>query len=148
MPASAFSLPVTGTITRSGGVTQVVLGGHLTGYDSFLSGALQIGEQHIWVLIITLDNVTVLRAVEGESLPIGLTSFTGTLHLSHGARPSIAPDDLAIAASRQGRTLNSLDDAEFRYALKFLAEATTTAIRQARIDAIVSALAPLAQPRV
>ena len=41
------------------------------------------------------------------------------------------------------RALDALDNAELRYALTFLEEATTADIRQARISAIVAALPPV-----
>ncbi|WEH40966.1 hypothetical protein [Streptomyces sp. AM 2-1-1] len=45
----------------------------------------------------------------------------------------------------EGRSLEALDEAELRYVLTFLAESTTTTIRQARVEAIVSALPMVAR---
>lgn len=59
---------------------------------------------------------------------------------THRGRSRAIPPDLQKAADTRGRRLNALDDAEIRYALTFLEEATTGAIRTSRIDAIVSAL--------
>jgi len=94
------------------------------------------------VRIITLDDVTVLRPVDPSGLADISGSSPGLLHLPHGARARIVPGDLADRAVQNGRALDLLDDAELRYALTFLEEATTDVIRQARIAAIVAALPP------
>lgn len=48
--------------------------------------------------------------------------------------------DRQETAVHEGRSLATLDEAELRYVLTFLSESTTTAVRQARVAAIVSAL--------
>lgn len=66
--------------------------------------------------------------------------WSGILHLPNGLRSRVVPRDLEAAANARGRRLDALDTAETRYALTFLAEATTDQIRAARVDAIVQAL--------
>ncbi|MGF1646845.1 MAG: hypothetical protein ACFCVF_08000 [Kineosporiaceae bacterium] len=45
------------------------------------------------------------------------------------------------------RDIGSLDEAGLRYVLTFLGEASTAAIRRARLDLIVHALPPLSDAR-
>ena len=66
--------------------------------------------------------------------PSGLAARVRSIHAQN------RPADLVNAARADGRTLAHLDDAELRYALTFLAEATTGRIRQARIRVIIDAL--------
>jgi hypothetical protein len=142
MPATTTSIPVSGTVRHPDGAgdAQLVLTERIGGYDTFLSGVLDIGAQRIRVWIISLDDVTVLRPVRGGDVTDLTPTWTGALHLPHGARPRAIPADLATTAGQRHAMLDTLDDAELRYALTFLGEATTTRIRQSRIDAIVSAL--------
>jgi hypothetical protein len=144
MPATATTVPVTGSIRYAEGSWQLVLSERLGGHDTFLTGELQLGDRRLAVRIITLDDVTVLRGTDPRAFAEGGITCTGTLHLPHGARPRAVPADLDEAASAGQRSLAGLDDAELRYALTFLEEATTSKIRRARIDAIVAAL-PAAQ---
>jgi hypothetical protein len=140
MPDSLQSLPVTGTVTADSEGTMLVLSERLGGHDTFLTGQLQLdGAPPVTVRILTFDDVTVLR-LTGHSLKPFAQTWAGVLHLPHGWRTRSVPQDLATAASADHRDLGTLDDAELRYALTFLEEAQTTAIRQARIDAILVAL--------
>ena len=140
MPEISHSRPVTGTVVIDSEGTMLVLSERLDGYDTFLNGKLQFGEAPpMGVRILTLDDVTVLRLLD-QSL-IHLTDpWTGILHLPHGWRARSIPDDLMVAAEKAYRELAALDEAELRYALTFLSEASTDTIRQARIEAIVNAL--------
>ncbi|MEV6598814.1 hypothetical protein AB0M36_18420 [Actinoplanes sp. NPDC051346] len=151
MPASTLSIPVTGTVRHIDGETQLVLSERIAGHDTFLSGTLEIASKSVPVRIITLDNVTVLRPLNPADAAGIQPAWTAKLGLPHGARPHAIPADLTTAAEQQHRALDALDEAELRYALTFLEEATTTAIRQSRIDAIVGALprsaAQLTNPR-
>jgi HAD superfamily hydrolase (TIGR01509 family) len=146
MPAITASIPVTGTIASTPSGRQFVLSHKLTGIDTFLSGVLEIAGQRVRVRILTLDDVTVLRPDEpvatGGSVATEDGPWTGELHVSHGQRPGTVPDDLQEAARRARRDITSLDEADRRYALTFLGEATTAEIRAARIDVIVDALPP------
>lgn len=135
------SLPVTGTIPPDSSGSMVILSQRLDGYDTFLTGFLELDDGVLTpVHIVTMDDVTLLRPAQGAVLPWLAETWSGTLHLRHGQRPRTVPADLADAARTHGRDLNSLDSAELRYALTFLGEATTAAIRRARIDAVISAL--------
>ncbi|MGH3905508.1 MAG: hypothetical protein ACRDTE_15180 [Pseudonocardiaceae bacterium] len=140
MPQIATALPVRGTVTTDAAGPLIVLANRLDGYDTFLTGQLELaGRSAIGVRIFTFDDVTVLRPRdESVSLPAG--ECAGVLHLSHGWRNQRVPADLVAAAAAAHRDLARLTDAEQRYALTFLGEATTDAIRQGRIDIIVSAL--------
>lgn len=140
MPATVHSLPVMGSISEGDGTLQFVLAERLGGYDTFLTGVLEVDQKRIAVRIITLDDVTVLRPIDRSALADTAATCAGVLHLPHGVRRRTIPADLATEAARQHRTLDLLDDAELRYALTFLEEATTSAIRGARIAAIVAAL--------
>lgn len=140
MPATTTIITVTGTVRHVGGETQLVLAERIVGYDTFLSGILEVSGQILPVRIITLDDVTVLRVLKPADVAGIGPAWSGQLRLPHGARPPAIPADLAAAAAHQHRTLDALDDAELRYALTFLDEATTERIRQSRIAAIVAAL--------
>jgi len=146
MPATAHSLPIKGSISDRDGTPQVVLTERLVGYDTFLTGVLDIGQQRVPVRIITLDDVTVLRPVEATALAGATDTYSGVLHLSHGSRRRTIPEDLALEVARRHRTLDLLDEAELRYALTFLEEATTETIRQARIAVIADAIASVDSP--
>ncbi|WP_405009579.1 hypothetical protein [Kitasatospora sp. NBC_01539] len=141
MTRSSESIPVRGTTRYDEHGSLLVLEHRLDGHDTFLSGELDLGEGRVPVRIISLDDVTVLRPM--HRLPAPAPTWAGTLHLPHGLRPRTIPVDLAEAAQMHGRDLGALDQAETRYALTFLGEATTEPIRAARLEAIVSAL-PLA----
>ncbi|MFI1868564.1 hypothetical protein [Streptomyces jumonjinensis] len=140
MPGTAVTIRVDGTVSPGAGGPLLLLSERLDGHDTFLTGALNIGGTTFPVRILTLDDVTVLRPVEDLPALAEGTRWQGTLHLPHGTRPRSAPPDLREAAAREGRFLDGLDEAELRYVLTFLSEATTAAIRQARIQAVVSAL--------
>lgn len=141
MPHTTASLAVTGTIPVHSDGSMVILSQRLDGYDTFLTGLLELDDGVLRpVHIVTMDDVTLLRSTSGASLPRLAETWSGNLHLPHGQRPHTVPQDLAEAAQANGRDLNSLDSAELRYALTFLGEATTAAIRRGRVDAIVSAL--------
>ncbi|HEV2378083.1 MAG TPA: hypothetical protein VGS19_38705 [Streptosporangiaceae bacterium] len=139
MPETAHSLRVAGTVALDSHGAILVLSERLDGHDTFLTGQLQLGDTPpIAVRILTFDDVTVLRVL-GHSLP-PTGPWSGILHLPHGWRTRSIPADLASAATAAKRDLLALDEAELRYALTFLGEASTHAIREMRIDAIVSAL--------
>ena len=142
MPRTSVSLPVEGSVGRTPDGPLLVLAERLGGHDTFLSGRLDLDGTNIPVRIMTLDDVTVLHPTDSGTLPALEAHWSGTLHLAHGLRPQKAPGDLESAAEAQGRVLAALDDAELRYALTFLSEATTREIRAARIAVIVSALPP------
>ncbi|MGH8885166.1 MAG: hypothetical protein ACRDYX_08345 [Egibacteraceae bacterium] len=140
MPATVASLRITWSVTHTENQSQLVLSERLDGHDTFLTGVLELDQRQITVRIITLDDVTVLRPTDPDAFK-GMTSTqAGVLHLPHGARRRRVPPDLAAAAAKHQRALDYFDDAELRYALTFLEEATTTDIRRARIAAIVAAL--------
>lgn len=140
MPKPAQSLPVTGTATSDSCGTMLVLSKRLDGHDTFLTGQLQLGDAPpMNVRILTFDDVTVLRLFDRSTPPLA-KRWTGILHLPHGWRTRSIPDDLATAATTAHRDLTALDEAELRYALTFLGEGSTDAVRQARIEAIVTAL--------
>ena len=142
MPRTSLSLPVEGSVGCTPDGPLLVLTERLGGHDTFLSGRLDLDGTNIPVRIMTLDDVTVLHPTNPGTVPALRARWSGTLHLPHGLRPQTAPGDLESAAEAEGRILGALDDAELRYALTFLSEATTREIRTARIAAIVSALPP------
>lgn len=140
MPETIQRLPITGSVADDANGTMLVLSERLEGHDTFLTGLLQVGDaQPVQVQILTFDDVTVLRLLDpSQTPPTG--PWAGILHLPHGWRAQSIPDDLVTAVRAARRDLAVLDEAERRYALTFLGEASTPAIRQARIDAIVTAL--------
>ena len=140
MPRTSVSLPVEGSVGSTPDGPLLVLTERLDGHDTFLSGSLDVDGVNVPVRIMTLDDVTVLHPTESGTVKTLQARWSGTLHLPHGLRPQVIPDDLSSAAGAEGRVLAALDDAELRYALTFLSEATTPEIRTARIAAIVSAL--------
>jgi hypothetical protein len=147
MPSAPLTLAVHGTASRGPYGLSLVLSQKLDGHDTFLTGRIDLEETSITVRILTLDDVTVLRpTTDTTGLTLG-RRWHGTLHLPHGLRRRTTPTDLEHAAARQNRSLEALDEAESRYALTFLSEATTPAIRRARIDAIVSALPTNRSPK-
>lgn len=138
--AQIAALPVRGTVTTDAAGPLIVLAERLDGYDTFLTGQLELtGRPAIGVRILTFDDVTVLRP-RGQSVPLPAGDCAGVLRLSHGWRNRRVPLDLAAAATAASRDLGRLTGAEERYALTFLGEAATEAIRQGRIHIIVSAL--------
>jgi hypothetical protein len=137
-----ITINVTGTIRNDDGSPLLVLDERLDGHDTFLPGSLELGGGLLPVKILTFDDVTVLHPASAASLPAG--KWAGRLHLRHGLRARSVPDDLAAAATRRKRRIDVLDEAETRYAVTFLSEATNAAIRAARIDVIVNALPALA----
>lgn len=140
MPETAQTLSVSGVIATDSNGTMLVLSERLDGHDTFLTGQLQFGNRPpTAVRILTFDDVTVLRLLDQSRPPLA-ESWTGILHLPHGWRTRSIPEDLSAAATTAHRDLGTLDEAELRYALTFLGEASTDAIRRARIDAIVNAL--------
>jgi hypothetical protein len=141
MPQIATTLRVSGTVAADSDGTMLVLSERLDGHDTFLTGKLELDPQTIIaVRILTLDDVTVLRLTDERARPLVAAAWVGTLHLPHGWRPPTIPEDLSRAAAEAGRDLSALDDAETRYALTFLDEATTSQIRSARLEVIVNAL--------
>jgi hypothetical protein len=120
----------------------LVLTERLEGYDTFLTGTLEVHGEELPVRILTLDDVTVLRLGGGRPWA-RTTEWEGTLHLSHGARTLIPPDDLTALARDRRLDLTTLDEADLRYALTFLGEATTASIRAGRAAVIVEALPEL-----
>jgi hypothetical protein len=133
------ALKVAGTVQARDGSVLLVLDSRLEGHDTFLAGLLDLGDgASIPVRIITLDEMTVLCPADPATVCPG--RWSGSLRLRHGLRPVVIPADLADAAAREGRAVSGLDDAETRYAVTFLGEASTLGIRAARIAAIVSAL--------
>ncbi|MGW0242257.1 hypothetical protein [Micromonospora chalcea] len=140
MPETIQRLPITGTVAADSNGTLLVLSERLDGHDTFLTGQLQLPDARpVQVQILSFDDVTVLRLPDPSHAPPA-GPWAGILHLPHGWRTRSIPDDLASAVHAARRDLTVLDEAERRYALTFLAEANTPAIRQARIDAIVTAL--------
>ncbi|SFC62025.1 hypothetical protein [Streptomyces aidingensis] len=134
------NLPVTGRVESAPSGPLLVLTERLEGHDTFLSGSLDLNGCQLPVRILTFDDLTVLRPTALAELPEKDTRWTGILSLPHGLRPGAVPADLAEAAERAGRSLAALDLQQLRYALAYLGEASTEAIRQARIQVIVSAL--------
>jgi FMN hydrolase / 5-amino-6-(5-phospho-D-ribitylamino)uracil phosphatase len=147
MPGHTVVLRVSGTASREKADTMLVLDGRLEGYDSYLTGKLQlVGQEPVTVRVLTLDDVTVLRCSAMSTPPEPGERWTGTLRLRPGFRSRAVPEDLASAAATRHRDLFALDSAELRYALTFLEESTTASIRQQRIAAIVDALPASARP--
>lgn len=140
MPRTLLSIVVEGSVEQRPRGLQLVLSRRLGGRDTFLSGHLDIDGARIAVRIFTLDDVTVLCPTGGMRLARHGTRWSGMLHLPHGLRAPSVPADLHQATESQGRTLTALDIAELRYALTFLSESTTPAIREARIAVIVAAM--------
>jgi hypothetical protein len=135
-------LRVTGTLHQHGNRALLVLADRLEGYDTFLTGSLQLDSGlSMPVKILTLDDVTVLHPADTASLPTG--PWSGRLRLGHGLRDRGFPADLTAAAAAANRALGALDDAETRYVVTFLSEAATDHIRTDRISVIVSALPAL-----
>jgi len=141
MPDS-MTLDVAGTVEHRGGTVLLVLDRRLEGHDTFLAGSIDLDGGHsLPVRILTFDDVTVLHPTTRVTLASG--AWSGRLHLRHGLRRRDFPNDLAAAARARGRALDTLDEAEARYAVTFLSEATTASIRTARIEAIINALPTL-----
>jgi hypothetical protein len=141
MPMTTAALSVSGTVAADSDGAMLVLSERLDGHDTFLTAQLQLDEHvMVGVRILTLDDVTVLRLSDETAVPELTATWAGILHLPHGWRPRGIPHDLQAAAAAVGRDLGALDEAELRYALTFLEEATTPEIRRGRVDAIVSAL--------
>ncbi|MEU6709647.1 hypothetical protein [Streptomyces wuyuanensis] len=132
------SLPVCGRTVPAPTGLLLVLDARIEGHDSFLTGTLALDDFDIPVRITTLDDITTLQPT--QSVPGLPLRWAGILHLRHGQRPRNIPGDLTAAARAAARDLYALDDAEMRYALTFLGEATTPAIRRDRLHAIVHAL--------
>ncbi|WP_162959221.1 hypothetical protein [Micromonospora tulbaghiae] len=140
MPEIIQTLQVNGTIAADSNGTLLVLSERLGGHDTFLTGQLQLGDAApTAVRILTFDDVTVLRLLD-QSPPALTNPWAGVLHLPHGWRARSIPEDLSTAATAARRDLRTLDEAELRYALTFLGEASTDAIRRSRIHAIVRGL--------
>lgn len=146
MPATADGLDraVTGHVHAGAGCLLVLLDQRLQGHDSFLHATLIIEpDRVIPARVLTLDARTVLRLAEPEAVAAGLRpgqSVVGTLRLGRPARPRPIPADLAAVLDREQLNLDALPAVERRHLLGFLAEATTPAVRQARIQAILGAL--------
>jgi hypothetical protein len=140
MAGTSVKVAVRGTLIQGPDGPLLVLAQRLDGHDTFLKGSLEMGGTMIPVRILTLDDVTVLRPTDHSAVASAESRWEGTLHLPHGLRPRPVPPDLQETAASEGRSLEALDEAELRYVLTFLSESTTTAIRQARVKAIVSAL--------
>lgn len=140
MPSTPLNVPVEGTVTHSTEGPLLRLSRRLDGHDTFLTGSLDIADSSVPVRILTLDDVTVLRPTYGFPAPADGEHWHGRLNLPHGLRPRSIPPDLSDAADQERRSLDALDEAELRYVLTFLSEATTPGIRRARIEAVVSAL--------
>ncbi|WP_338676740.1 hypothetical protein V1460_30075 [Streptomyces sp. SCSIO 30461] len=140
MPSAPLTVPVQGTVAHSPEGPLLRLSRRLDGHDTFLTGSLDIADSSVPVRILTLDDVTVLRPTSGFPAPADGEHWHGRLRLPHGLRPRSVPPDLDGAANQEGRSLDALDEAELRYVLTFLSESTTPDIRQARIEAVVSAL--------
>ena len=132
-------LQVSGTAQQREGAWLLVLDERLEGHDTFLASSVEIdGGQRLAVRVLTFDDVTVLHPATAIALEPG--TWSGQLHLRHGLRTPDFPADLAAAAQTHGRALDGLDEAEARYAVTFLSEATTAQIRSDRIEAIICAL--------
>ncbi|MGW7318176.1 hypothetical protein [Streptomyces sp. NPDC054865] len=136
------ALPVHGRTIPAASGPLLVLDERLEGHDTFLTGTLTLDGHDIPVRITTLDDSTTLQPTQPppDDLP---EQWSATLHVRHGQRPRDLPEDLRTAASAAGRDLDALDDAELRYALTFLGEATTPAIRTDRLAAIITGLPTL-----
>jgi FMN phosphatase YigB (HAD superfamily) len=147
MPEQTVILRVSGTASHDNSGSMLVLDERLEGYDSYLTGKLQlVGQEPVTVRVLTLDDVTVLRCSPMSMPPESGERWTGTLRLRPGFRSRAVPEDLVSAAATRHRDLLALDSAELRYALTFLEESTTASIRQQRIAAIVDALPASARP--
>lgn len=141
MPRTTKALPVTGTVVRDSDGVMLVLSERLDGHDTFLTGQLELNQQiSVRVRILTLDDMTMLRLTDEMSMPPATEVWTGVLHLPHGWRTGSIPEELTDAAALARRDLRALDSTELRYALTFLAEATTEQIGRGRINIVVSAL--------
>lgn len=140
MAETVEPLPVAGTIATDSDGLMLVLSQRLDGFDTYLTGRLTLGvAPPVTVQILTLDDVTVLRLL--GDCPVELAgTWTGLLYLPAGRHARSVPDDLATAARNARRDLAILDNAELRYALTYLAEASTDAIRRGRIEVILDAL--------
>ncbi|GGY71245.1 hypothetical protein GCM10010363_60590 [Streptomyces omiyaensis] len=135
-------LPVQGRTVPAPTGPLLLLDTRLEGHDTFLTGTLTLAGYDLAVRILTLDDSTTLQPV--HPLPTNIPAqWTAALHLRHGQRDRRIPDDLHTAAHTARRDLTALDDAERRYALTFLGEATTLAIRADRVDVIVRSLPAL-----
>lgn len=140
MPAPKAQIPVAGTVSGDTETAHFVLTERLTGHSTFLSGELQLDHQRIPVRILTLDDMTVLRPTRPLSGHRPGSSWSGTLHLPHGLRAPAVPHDLNRALAAAGIDAGSVEPPELRHLITYLREATTPAVRQHRITAIVSAL--------
>ncbi len=120
MRSTPMTLPVHGSVSQGPHGLSLVLSQRLDGHDTFLVGRVDLGGVSIDVRILTLDDVTILRPTENVSRLAVPSNWSGTLHLPHGLRRRKAPPELEQAASRAGRSLDVLDEAETRYALTFL----------------------------
>jgi len=136
MTTATAPIPVEGSIQSSGGRRLLILTARLEGHDTFLTCSLHLGSEKIAVRVMTFDDMTVLLPNPGTAeLPDA--PWAGTLQLRTGRRDLDMPLDLASAAQQQGVLLSALDEAEMRYATTYLEESSTTAIRQARVAAIL-----------
>ena len=100
MPGSAVSIRVAGYASVDTSHVMLVLAERLEGYDTFLTGRLEIdGCSNGPVRILTLDDVTVLRVADWQVDLTPGSPWSGTLHLPHGLRSQEIPDDLASAAA-------------------------------------------------
>ncbi|GAA4900413.1 hypothetical protein [Streptomonospora salina] len=140
MPSTSMNLPVSGHISYGPDGPLLVLSSRLDGHDTFLTGSLDVWGSSVPVRIMSFDDATVLYPEDLAGILEAGMRWHGTLHLPHGLRPRTVPPDLKERAADQERSLEGVDEAELRYALTFLSESTTSAIRQARVEAIVSAL--------
>lgn len=141
MPRTETALAVHGSIRNHPQGSLLVLAEPLRGYDTFLSGFLDLSGRRLPVRILTFDDLTVLHPTEAiTTLPPCGEPWSGTLHLPHGQRPAPVPDDLAAALDSAGCDLAALDTAETRHLLTYLAEATSERVRRERIAVILQAL--------
>lgn len=137
---SRVDLVVQGSIVAKGDTVHLLLDSRIHDHDTFLRGSLVVGAQTVSVRILTLDDVTVLIPLSGDVLEPHDGRFSGILSVEVGGRRPKIPEDLAEAARARGLHIAALDEAELRYALTFLGEATTDAIRGQRIEAILQGL--------
>lgn len=140
MPLTTLTIKVEGTTTSGPSGPLLILSQRLEGHDTFLTGTLSLGDQQVPVRIMTFDDATTLQPTAPANVPPHGGHWTGALHLPHGLRSKAVPADLQQAADTARRDLGALDAAELRYALTYLEEAATPAIRSARIEAIVTPL--------
>lgn len=141
MPHPVATLHVSGRFrhhARGGRV--LVLDEPIVGHHTFLSGVLELDGSDLPVRILTFDDVTVLQPTTRHPRIRAEERWQGTLRLPHGQRARTIPHDLARSARERGTTFDSLSSADLTFALTYLGEATTPAIRQARLDVIVAAL--------